>query len=120
MFTQILDPTGNLFVTWLIALIPVAALLFMLAGLRWSAWVATLVGSLVTLVLGLTIWKMPLDQGIRAYLYGSPTGVWNVDLITFCAVLLFTPLAATGPFHSLTRRPTPHTPHESPLHPLRY
>ena len=26
MFTQILDPTGNLFVTWLVALIPVVLL----------------------------------------------------------------------------------------------
>ena len=44
MFTQILDPTGNLFVTWLVALIPVVGLLFMLAILRWSAWLATLIG----------------------------------------------------------------------------
>ena len=79
MFTQILDPTGNLFITWLVALIPVVALLFMLAALRWSAWVATLVGSLITLALGLWVWQMPLEEGIRAYLYGSATGVWNVD-----------------------------------------
>ena len=38
MFKQILDPTGNLFVTWLVALIPVVLLLFLLAGLRLSAW----------------------------------------------------------------------------------
>ena len=37
MFTQILDPTGNLFLTWLVALIPVVLLLFLLAGLRMSA-----------------------------------------------------------------------------------
>src|SRR6266481_4971337 len=103
MFTQILDPTGNLFVTWLVALIPVAALLFMLAGLRWSAWVATLVGSLVTLVLGLLVWKMPLDQGILAYLYGSATGVWNVDWITFWGVMLFNTLVVTGTFDKLRR-----------------
>jgi lactate permease len=103
MFTQILDPTGNLFVTWLVALIPVAALLFMLAGLRWSAWLATLVGSLITLVLGLWIWKMPLDQGIRAYFYGSATGVWNVDWITFWGVMLFNTLVVTGTFDKLRR-----------------
>ena len=67
MFKQILDPTGNLFITWLVALIPVAALLFMLAVLRWSAWVATLIGSLLTLALGLWVWQMPLEQGIQAY-----------------------------------------------------
>jgi lactate permease len=103
MFTQILDPTGNLFVTWLVALIPVAALLFMLAGLRWSAWLATLIGSLITLVLGLWVWQMPLDQGILAYLYGSATGVWNVDWITFWGVMLFNTLVVTGTFDKLRR-----------------
>jgi len=103
MFTQILDPTGNLFVTWLVALIPVVALLFMLAVLRWSAWVATLVGSLITLALGLWVWQMPLDQGIQAYVYGSLTGIWNVDWITFWGVMLFNTMVATGAFDKLRR-----------------
>jgi lactate permease len=103
MFTQILDPTGNLFLTWLVALIPVAALLFLLAGLRWSAWVATLVGSLVTLALALWVWQMPLEQGVQAYLFGSATGVWNVDWITFWGVMLFNTLVVTGTFDKLRR-----------------
>jgi lactate permease len=103
MFQQILDPTGNMFVTWLVALIPVAALLFMLAGLRWSAWVATLIGSLITLALGLWIWNMPLDQGLLAYVYGSATGVWNVDWITFWGVMLFNTMVVTGAFDKLRR-----------------
>ena len=103
MFTQILDPTGNLFVTWLVALIPVVLLLFLLAGLRMSAWLAVLIGSIVTFVLGLWVWKMPLDDGLRAYLYGSATGVWNVDWITFWGVMLFNTLVATGAFDKLRR-----------------
>ena len=96
MFTQILDPTGNLFVTWLVALIPVVLLLFLLAGLRMSAWLAVLIGSIVTFLLGLWVWKMPFDDGLRAYLYGSATGVWNVDWITFWGVMLFNTLVTTG------------------------
>jgi lactate permease len=103
MFTQILDPTGNLFLTWLVALIPVVLLLFLLAGLRMSAWLAVLIGSIVTFVLGLWVWKMPLDDGIRAYLYGSATGVWNVDWITFWGVMLFNTLVTTGSFDKLRR-----------------
>lgn len=103
MFKQILDPTGNLFITCLVALIPVVALLFMLAVLRWSAWIATLIGSLITLALGLWIWHMPLDEGTRAYLYGSATGVWNVDWITFWGVMLFNTLVVTGTFDKLRR-----------------
>lgn len=103
MFTQILDPTGHLFLTWLVALIPVAALLFMLAVLRWSAWFATLIGSLITLALGLWVWRMPAAEGVRAYAYGSLTGVWNVDWITFWGVMLFNTMVATGAFDKLRR-----------------
>ena len=45
MFTQILDPIGNLFVTWLVAMVPVVLLLVLLAVFRMSAWLATLIGS---------------------------------------------------------------------------
>ena len=103
MFTQILDPTGNLFLTWLVALIPVVLLLLLLAGLRMSAWLAVLIGSIVTFLLGLWVWQMPLGDGLRAYLYGSATGVWNVDWITFWGVMLFNTLVATGVFDKLRR-----------------
>ena len=103
MFTQILDPTGNLFVTWLVALVPVVLLLVLLAGLRLSAWIAVLIGSVVTFLLGLFVWKMPLDDGIRAYLYGSATGIWNVDWITFWGVVLFNTLVTTGTFEKFRR-----------------
>ena len=103
MFTQILDPTGNLFVTWLVALVPVVLLLFLLAGLRMSAWLAVLIGSIVTFLLGLWVWKMPLGDGVRAYLYGSATGVWYVDWITFWGVMLFNTLVAHGAFDKLRR-----------------
>jgi lactate permease len=102
-FTQILDPLGNLFLTWLVALIPVVLLLVLLAGFRLSAWIAVLIGSIVTFLLGLWVWKMPLDDGARAYLYGSATGVWNVDWITFWGVMLFNTMVMTGSFDKLRR-----------------
>jgi lactate permease len=103
VFTQILDPAGNLFVTWLVALVPVALLLFLLAGLRMSAWLAVLIGSFVTFLLGLWVWQMPFGDGLLAYLYGSATGVWNVDWITFWGVMLFNTLVTTGAFDKLRR-----------------
>jgi len=103
MFTQILDPTGNLFLTLLVALVPVALLLFLLAGLRMTAWLAVLIGSIVTFLLALLVWKMPLYEGAQAYLYGSATGVWNVDWITFWGVMLFNTMVMTGTFDKLRR-----------------
>ncbi len=100
MFDQVLDPTGNLFVTWLISLIPVVLLLVLLAVLRVTAWLATLIGSLVTLVLGILVWGMPIGPGVASYVYGSLTGIWAVDWITFWGVVLFNTLTVTGTFEA--------------------
>src|SRR5438445_12365323 len=103
MFTQLIDPMGNLALTCLVALIPVVFLLVLLAVFRTPAWLATLLGSLLTFVLAVVVWKMPLDVGTQAYLNGSATGVWNVDWITFWGLVLFNTLSLTGLFENFRR-----------------
>ena len=103
MFTQTVDPIGNLGLTCLVALIPVVFLLVLLAVFRVSAWLAVLLGSIVTFVLAAWVWHMPLDTGMRAYFYGSATGVWNVDWITFWGLMLFNTLGLTGLFENFRR-----------------
>jgi lactate permease len=103
MFTQLIDPLDNLTLTCLVALVPVVSLLVMLAVFRLPAWMATLLGSAITFVLALWIWRMPLDNGSHAYLYGAATGVWNVDWITFWGMVLFNTLAVSGVFESFRR-----------------
>ena len=103
MFTQIIDPLGNLTITCLVALIPVVFLLVLLAVFRLPAWLATLLGSAVTFALAVGVWHMPLDDGGRAYLYGSATGVWNVDWITFWGLILFNTLSISGVFENFRR-----------------
>jgi len=103
MFTQLIDPLNNLGLTCLVALVPVVFLLVLLAVFRYPAWLATLLGSIVTFALALWVWKMPLAAGAHAYLYGAATGVWNVDWITFWGLILFNTLSITGLFESFRR-----------------
>src|ERR1700722_83255 len=103
MFTQVIDPLNNLTLTCLVALIPVVSLLILLAVFRWPAWLAVLVGSIITFVLALWVWRMPFDSGGRAYVYGAATGVWNVDWITFWGMVLFNTLGVSGLFESFRR-----------------
>jgi lactate permease len=103
MFTQLLDPLGNLTLTCLVALVPVVSLLVMLAVWRLPAWLATLLGSALTFLLALWIWKMPFDDGAHAYVFGAATGVWNVDWITFWGMVLFNTLAVSGVFENFRR-----------------
>jgi lactate permease len=103
MFTQLINPLDNLTVTCLVALIPVVSLLVMLAVFRWPAWMATLLGSVITFSLASWVWKMPFDDGAHAYAYGSATGVWSVDWITFWGMVLFNTLGVSGVFENFRR-----------------
>ena len=98
MFHQILNPLGNLGLTVLAALIPVVLLLLLLAVFRVTAWLATLIGSILTLIVAIVLWHLPLGAGIQAYLIGSANGVWAVDWITFWGVIIFNTLKLTGLF----------------------
>ena len=103
MFTQLIDPLGNLTLTCLVALIPVVFLLVLLALFRVPAWLATLLGSIVTLLLAMWVWRMPFGDGVRAYLYGSAQGMWSVNWITFWGLILFNTLSITGLFDNFRR-----------------
>ncbi len=103
MFTQIVDPLHNLGLTALVALVPLALLLALLAGYRMSAWLATLIASVVTFLLAVWIWGMPTRDGALAYLYGAATGIWAVDWITLWGVMIFNTLQVTGDFERFRR-----------------
>lgn len=95
---QILDPVGNLAASTFLALVPVAFLLVMLAVFRVTAWLSVLLGSVLTFLLGVLVWRAPLQGSLQAYAYGAATGVWNVDWITFWGVVIFYTLQFTGLF----------------------
>ncbi len=103
LFRQVLDPAHNLGLTSLLALVPVVVLLVMLAALRVTAWLAAVIGSAVTLLLAVTLWQAPAGPTLRAYLYGSATGVLAVDWITFWGVVIFNTLVVTGVFTTFQR-----------------
>ncbi|MDI3298567.1 MAG: L-lactate permease [Bacillota bacterium] len=98
MFAQILNPTGSLGLTVVAALVPLAALLLLLAVFRMTAWLATLIGSLVTVALAVLVWRAPLAGTLKAYLYGALQGTWVIDWITFWGLVIFNTLVLTGTF----------------------
>lgn len=98
MFQQTLNPAGNLWLTVLIAMVPFAALLYMLAALRLTAWLATILGGIVTILLGVLVWHAPLRDTLKSYFYGGLTGFWAIDWITFWGLIIFNTLVLTGRF----------------------
>lgn len=103
MFTQTLVPLGSLWATVLVAFVPLAALLVLLAGFRLTAWLATLLAGALTVALGVIVWRAPAASIAQAYLYGGLQGVWAVDWITFWGLVIFNTLVLTGDFERFKR-----------------
>ena len=102
-FTQVLNPLHSLAGSTALALAPVVVLLLLLAVFRMTAWQAVIIGSAVTIVLGITVWHAPAANAFGAYGVGAATGVWSVDWIVFWGVIIYNTLVATGAFEDFKR-----------------
>src|SRR5215472_13226228 len=109
-FTQVLDPLNSVAGSALLALVPVAVLLVLLAVFRVNAWRAVIIGSVVTIILAVTVWSTPFANAMASYGIGAATGVWSVDWIVFWGVVIYNTLVVTGAFGDfkcwLTRQAT--------------
>src|SRR6202050_2162312 len=110
MFQQTLNPAGSLWLSVLISMVPLIALLYMLAVLRLTAWLATIVGGLITFLLGILVWHAPASDTLKSYLYGGFTGFWAIDWITFWGLIIFNTLEQTGRFERFKEWMIQHAP----------
>ncbi|HEY9241606.1 MAG TPA: L-lactate permease [Streptosporangiaceae bacterium] len=97
-FTQTLDPLNSILGSTLVALIPLALLLVLLAVMRVTAWLAVIIGAVVTIVMAITIWNAPAGSTFGAWGIGAGTGVWSIDWIVFWGVVIYNVLVETGAF----------------------
>src|SRR5919108_67658 len=100
-FTQELHPAGGVTGSTLLALVPVFTLLVALAVLRVTAWLAVIIGSVVTILLALFVWDVPTGDTFRSYFYGTAIGAWAVAWIVFWGVVLYNTMVVTGSFDRL-------------------
>jgi lactate permease len=100
-FQQTLEPAGGVVGSTLLALVPVATVLVLLAVLRVTAWLAVILGSIVTVVLALTVWDVPAKDTFASYFYGTATGFWAVAWIVIWGVVIFNTMVVTGAFDRL-------------------
>ena len=87
-----------MWITVLLALVPLAVLLLLLAVVRLTAWLAALVAGAVALALGALVWHAPWGGMLRAYFYGALSGAWVIDWITLWGLVIFNTLVVTGDF----------------------
>src|SRR4051812_5849763 len=107
VYRQNFNPTGHLWLSALLAALPLFVLLFLLGGLRWKAhWaslVALVVAVLVAVLPGSAGYHMPLGLALDSGLFGAARGVLIVLWITFNAIWIYNMTVATGHFAVLRR-----------------
>jgi lactate permease len=103
MYTQDFDPTGSLFLSALLALLPLAVLLVLLGGLRVKAHWAGLAGLLVALGVAVLGYSMPIGQALDSAAFGAAFSVLAILWITFNAIWIYNLTVETGDFHTLRR-----------------
>jgi lactate permease len=100
VFAQPLNPTGNVVLTIIASLIPLIALFIMLAVLRFSAWLASLIGSIITIIVAVSLWGAPPSGTVKAWLIGALVGSWNISWIVFWGLSTYNILVKTGKFEA--------------------
>jgi L-lactate permease len=82
----------------LIAAIPIAILLYLLAVKRKPVWIAAVAGLGTTLLLSITAYRMPMQYALSAALYGAAFGLFPICWIVFWAIALYRLTIKTGKF----------------------
>ncbi len=101
MFNQLLTPVGDsLGLSFLVALLPVVALLLLLGVFRRPAWQAAPVGLIVGLVVAIFAWKVPVGLALNSVANGAVFALWPVMWIVVNALLLYNVAVETGRFEA--------------------
>ncbi|GAB3875767.1 lactate permease LctP family transporter [Kibdelosporangium lantanae] len=99
--TQDYQPAGPLWLSAIIAALPVIVLLVTLGVLRRSAHLSAALALVVSLVVALVVYKMPVGLTFDSAAMGIAFGVWNVIWIAFHAVYFHNVTVATGRFETV-------------------
>ena len=100
---QVYEPVGGLFISALIAAIPLYILFFMLAVLRTKAHHAAVAALVAAMVVGAFVWGMPGKVTISAAANGLAFGLWPIFWVVLTAVFLHNLVIESGAFENVRK-----------------
>src|SRR5437660_7236153 len=103
-WSQTYAPLGGVGVSALVALLPVATLLGLLAFFHVRAQFAALAGLLVALAIAVAVYHMPASLAGAAALYGAAYGLFPIGWIILNAIFVYQLSVDTGGFAVLQRQ----------------
>ena len=98
IWQQNYDPAGNIWLSALIALIPIIFFFLALTWFRLKGYVAGTITVLLALAVALIFYRMPVSTALASALYGFFYGLWPIAWIIVAAVFLYKITVKTGQF----------------------
>lgn len=95
---QIYDPLGNLWLSSLVAVLPIAFFFFALTVLRMKGHIASTITVAIALAVAVFFYKMPVEMAFASAGFGFAYGLWPIAWIIIAAVFLYKVTVKTGQF----------------------
>ena len=104
MYEQVFDPVGDsLGLSAIFAVLPLLTLFVMLGGFKVTAWKAGLVSLVVSIVVAIAVYDVPVGQTLNMGLEGAAFGFFPIMWIVINAVWIYNMTESTGHFAVLRR-----------------
>jgi len=97
-FVQVYDPLGNIFLSALVAAIPLLLLLYLLGIKRTKGHYAALLGTGSAFLLAIAVWQMPVSIAVSATLNGMFYGIFPIVWIVITAIWVYNMTVESGEF----------------------
>ncbi|TPE18542.1 L-lactate permease [Pantoea vagans] len=98
IWQQNYDPLGNIWLSSLVALIPILFFFFALIKLKMKGYLAATLTVVLALLVALFLYQMPVAQALAAVVYGFLYGLWPIAWIIVAAVFVYKISVKTGQF----------------------
>jgi len=98
IWQQNYDPLGNIWLSSLVALIPILFFFFALIKLKMKGYLAATTTVVLALLVALFLYQMPVAQALAAVGYGFLYGLWPIAWIIVAAVFVYKISVKTGQF----------------------
>jgi lactate permease len=103
-YRQVYDPLGNsLGLSSIVAVLPLVTLFVLLGVLRVRAWLASIIGLAVALIVAVAVYSMPVGDAINSGLLGAAFGLFPIMWIVVNAVWVYNLTVEAGHFDVLRR-----------------
>jgi lactate permease len=113
MFQQLLTPVGDsLGLSFVVAVLPILAVLILLGLFRRPAWEASLAGLVIAFVIAVGVWGFPVGLALDSVFNGMVFALWPVMWIVVNALLLYNIAVESGRFDAFRSWVLTHLPND--------